>query len=96
MKLSAKNMKRIQSEVIPEITKHHARFGKPVALNELPLWKKLRKSDKIKIGRYFKKMVQAGEVDGIKFAGIRNDNHSTYTPAGAGGGLGNFFRNLFN
>ena len=28
-------------------------------------------------------MVEAGEVESIKFVGVRKDNHSTYMPTGA-------------
>ena len=88
-------------KIVSEIQQHHKSAGGPVALNELPLWKPLTKSKKIKMGRGFKKMVVAGEIDGIKFAGVRKDNHSTYMPAGVvgntdGGGFIRYIRKLFS
>ena len=81
-------------KIVSEIQQHHRRVGEPVALNELPLWKPLTKSKKIKMGRGFKKMVDAGQIVEIKFAGKRADNHSTYVPAGGAGGRG-LFKKLF-
>lgn len=81
-------------KIVTEIQHHHRRIGEPVALNELPLWKPLTKSKKIKMGRGFKKMVASGQIDGIKFAGKRADNHSTYVPAGSASG-GGFLKRLF-
>ena len=95
MKLSPQNLKRVNDEIIPGILELHGKTGEPVSLHQLPLWGSLRRSTKIKLGRNFKKMVIQGDVDGIRFAGIRKDNHSTYIPDGAGGGLGGFFRRLF-
>lgn len=95
MKLTPQNQKRINDEIIPGIVELHGKTGEPVSLHQLPLWDSLSRSTKIKIGRKFKKMVMQGEVDGIRFVGIRKDNHSTYIPVGAGGGLGGFFRRLF-
>ena len=42
-------------------------------------------------------MVEAGEVEGIKFVGVRKDNHSTYMPTSNGGGSGfsGFIRKVF-
>ena len=83
-------------KIVSEIQHHHQRAGEPVALNELPLWKPLTKSKKIKMGRGFKKMVIAGEIEGIKFVGVRKDNHSTYIPTGnTGGSVSGFFRRIF-
>lgn len=82
-------------KIISEIQQHHRRNGEPVALNELPLWKPLTKSSKIKTGRGFKKMVDAGQVTGVRFAGKRADNHSTYVPTGGSGGSGGGLSGLF-
>ena len=87
-------------QIVIEIQQHHGRTGEPVSLNELPLWKPLTKSKKIKTGRAFKKMVVAKEVEGIRFVGVRKDNHSTYVSTNAsgasnGGGFSGFFRRLF-
>ena len=96
MKLTKRDHTRIQKDIIPQITKHYAKTGQAVALNELPFWKPLSKSQKIKIGRRFKKVVMDGDIQTVKFAGQRADNHSTYKPAGAGGGgLSGFFGKLF-
>lgn len=82
-------------KIVSEIHQHHRSAGEPVALNELPLWKPLTKSKKIKMGRGFKKMVMAGKVDGIKFVGIRKDNHSTYFPTvNSNSGIIGFFRRI--
>ena len=95
MKLTPKNLSRIQNDIIPELPKHYGKTGEPVALNDLPLWESLSKSNKIKLGRGFKQMVLSGEVEGIKFAGVRKDNHSTYIPTSAGGGISGLFSKLF-
>ena len=95
MDLSARNRSRIENEIIPALGVLHEKTPGPVALNELPIWGSLTKSDKIKIGRHFRKIVEAGQVDGIKFAGKRKDSHSTYMPAGMGKGIGGLIRGLF-
>ena len=95
MKLSKANQSRIRTVIIPELTRHYSQSREPVALNDLPSWKGLKKSDKIKLGRGFKGMVAAGEIDGIKFVGKRADNHSTYRPTGNGGASLGFLRKLF-
>lgn len=79
-----------------EIQQHYIKTGEPVSLNELPLWKLLNKSKRIRTGRGFKKMVVAGEIEGIKFVGVRKDNHSTYIPTGSsGGGVFGLFKRIF-
>lgn len=95
MKLSPKNKSRVQERIIPELAKLCRRTEAPVSLNELPVWPTLRKPDRIRIGRYFKKQALAGEIDGIRFAGTRQDNHSTYALANGGRGLAGFLRKLF-
>lgn len=83
-------------KIVSEIQEHHRKTGEPVSLNELPLWKPLNKSKRIKTGRGFKKIVVSGEIDGIKFVGVRKDNHSMYVPiANSGGGLSRLFRQIF-
>ena len=78
-------------KIVSEIQQHHRNSGKPVSLNELPFWKPLTKSKKIKTGRGFKKMVMAGKVEGIKFVGVKKDNHSTYKPIDGGSRFMGFF-----
>ena len=87
------------NRIVTEIQQRYKESGKPVSLNELPLWKPFTKSKKIKIGRGFKKLVEAGEVEGIKFVGVRKDNHSTYIPTDASvtsssSGLFGFFQKI--
>ena len=40
-------------------------------------------------------MVMANEVEGIKFAGVKKDNHSTYMPRDADGGVIKLIKRLF-
>lgn len=85
MKLSKRNQTRVDDVIIPELKKHFNKHSEPVALNDLPSWGSFRKPDKIKLGRAFKGMAQAGQIEGVEYAGRRADNHSTYRLAGSGG-----------
>lgn len=91
MKTTLKNLSRTQDNIVSEVVERHRKTGEPIALNQLPLWRNLTKSEKIKLGRWFKKRVFAGEVEGIKFVAKRADNHSTYMPYHKGGLLRKLF-----
>lgn len=78
MKLSPANLARIKNEIVPQLVKRFTETGEPVSLNELPCWEGMYRKTRIKIGRGFKQLVESGEIDGIKFAGLRKDNNAVY------------------
>lgn len=73
-----------RNQVVSEIIRQYKITGEPVALTELDFFGKLSKSEKISLGRIFKKVVQSGEVAEVRHYGRRTDNHTTYIPTDNG------------
>ena len=61
-----------------------------MALTDLKLFGSLTRSEKISLGRGFKKAVDSGDISGIRHHGRRKDNHAAYVPTGASSGGAGF------
>lgn len=96
MKLTVYDQKRIRV-ISSELVRQTKSTGAPVTLNELPCWNSMRATTRKRLGRAFKQVVMAGEIDGIKYIGKKTDNHSTYasTSPDSGSDILKFIRRLF-
>ena len=91
MKTANSVLAKHQNKTISAINARHQATGKPVALTDLEFFSSLTRSEKISLGRGFKKAVDCGDINGVRHHGRRKDNHATYVPTGVisdGSGLG--------